>query len=1758
VASARTLLLEAGSTTDSASYSFGPVSPAAGSVVFLTIASGRAGAVAFDVSSVSGLGATWTKVRTETSTTVTRTTLYVGVAATYTPGDITITHAGTNGACRVAVIEGTGYDTATPIAQHNGGGGGSTATYATTLPAGISNPDNETLFLYSFNSSSASSTPEAGFTKLAEAGTSAPSLSLAVAWRAGLDPTPSATLPSPFLGSYVAAELNVASAPPEAHTGSVALSGAGTLAAGVATSGGGAPVETTLEELTYGSSTTDSATYTTNTIVPIADRILLLGVGSGVVGDVPGVTTEVTGLGATWTKLVGVAGTSQAVVRGSIWIGVNPTTTGTITITHDDVVSSCAWIVVEGTGYGDPAVIQANALGFTDDEFTVPLADFSSADNETFAFWVINGASAGINPVAPMTELREISGLTGPTMSVAAHHYRGVDTTPAAVTGNGNTLIAAGIAVELAPARLGAGGITTRGALNLSGSGTQARAGSGAQNSAGSLTLGGSGTLTTSRTVGAAGSLPLSGSGTLAASGSAQQVASGSLGLGGSGALTTVPGPGVAATSLTTVASGFSTIDGTQYVATDIAVAASSLVLVAVASGLPGAPPSVPSVSGLGGEWTELGTAVAGGSGVIRSSLWLGTNTSGIPGSIVITHDAPVGACAWTVIEAVGYEDVVQAVSVGGTYSTYQANLAEFASPNNETFYAVAINSSAGGILTVEAGYTELAKVDGILGPTMTLATAWLKGVDTTPSASTPTAYLSAINAIELAPGPAGGTATAGSVALSGAGSLGFGRTVATAGSVALSGTGTLAASGSPQQVSSGAVGLSGAGTLTFGRSASAAGAVALSGAGTLSRAGVTWQPLAFANLTSGTARAAGTTYTTGSFTPTVNSLLLLSVSTFETSATQPTTPTVTGHGLTWNLAGQALHDTAGGDRGTTFLFIAQVGPSSSAGTVSIVFPAAVNRAGWIIDRVTGHDPVNPIRQQQIIATEAVSAATPIGVASALRDADSRAFSTISVQQNTGTIGYSGGWTQLGAATAEAYARVYSAWSASQNGTATYTAARSGMIGVEVVVPDASAGASSAIALSGDGTLTIVLVPHTAGAVGLSGAGTLTAAGTALAYATGAVDLSGAGALTVVGAAPTTRGSVALSGTGTLEASGTALAHATGTVSLTGSGTLTVAGGAPAAGGAVALSGSGTLALSGAALAHAGGSVALSGAGTLSLTAQGGHAGVATLSGSGALVVIGAPTPAVTLALSGEGTFAGTGVAIRHFQASADLTATSGMVVGGTRGAPAAAALVTASTLTAGPSVATPAAAALTATSSLGLTAAIDVVTAVALVAVSSLVPSPSGTTPAYATLTAESDLAVGAVAGRAVAAELSAVSDLTVGGVRTQPAAADLAAASTLTATGVPTQPAAAALTASSDLTVAGTPTRPATVALAATSNLTAGSTGAAGASADLAAASGLTVGAHVTAAAFADLVAASGLSVSGAGTVHAAAALTAASWLSAGAVGHVPAGAHLPAVSSLVAAGAATSGAALPITAASSLSVAAVPTVVAGAHLAAGSTLQVGSSATVEASAELVATSGVTVGAGAGQTAVADLGAVSALAVGAARQVEADAHLSAVSALAVAGTTGRAATAALIAHSTLSSMVVPVAGGADLVAVSALTVAAVGGVGFAAALTATSTLDVGGVRTVDASAHLVAASGLSAAGAGTTITAVVLAAVSTLTAIAERLLPAAYAALVAETSVVVGADTTRPASAALIAASVLDAAGTQSRGHVGVGVPY
>lgn len=164
------------------------------------------------------------------------------------------------------------------------------------------------------------------------------------------------------------------------------------------------------------------------------------------------------------------------------------------------------------------------------------------------------------------------------------------------------------------------------------------------------------------------------------------------------------------------------------------------------------------------------------------------------------------------------------------------------------------------------------------------------------------------------------------------------------------------------------------------------------------------------ASLTSGNSTGNASSYTTASVTPSANKLQILSVGNTR-SAGSPTTPTVTGNGLTWV---QIATISDGTNRRIT-VFRA-MGASPSAGAITIDFGGtSQNNCSWSLNELTGMDTSGTNGSGAIVqsATNTGSATTSLSITlSAFGSATNAGIAAFIVDNNL-AITPDTGWTEM-------------------------------------------------------------------------------------------------------------------------------------------------------------------------------------------------------------------------------------------------------------------------------------------------------------------------------------------------------------------------------------------------------------------------------------------------------------------------------------------------------------------------------------------------------------------------------------------------------------------------------------------------------------------------------------------------------------------------------------------------------------------------
>lgn len=211
--------------------------------------------------------------------------------------------------------------------------------------------------------------------------------------------------------------------------------------------------------LTTAGDTTDRATYTTASITPTANALVLAWVRSAQVGGAP--VPTLTGNGLTWVQVATVPyGTiASPVSRLTLFraMGASPTP-GAVSIAFGATQLGATWAIVELTGAepggtaGSAAIVQSatNRVDGSPSSFTVTLAAYAATVNAGVAGFAW-GSGTAATPGAGWTELSEQVVGSLPNMGTQTEWNTTNDTT-ADITGLAAASNLAGIAVEVARA----------------------------------------------------------------------------------------------------------------------------------------------------------------------------------------------------------------------------------------------------------------------------------------------------------------------------------------------------------------------------------------------------------------------------------------------------------------------------------------------------------------------------------------------------------------------------------------------------------------------------------------------------------------------------------------------------------------------------------------------------------------------------------------------------------------------------------------------------------------------------------------------------------------------------------------------------------------------------------------------------------------------------------------------------------------------------------------------------------------------------------------------------------------------------------------------------------------------------------------------------------------------------------------------------------------------------------------------------------
>ena len=178
----------------------------------------------------------------------------------------------------------------------------------------------------------------------------------------------------------------------------------------------------TATALTSSFSISNLSVYTTASITPTADNLVLLAVGHQEAS--PYETLTPTGNGLTWVEVASVEASGTGTQKLWLYRAMHASpSAGVVTLTFGGTVNSCIWSINEFAGIdtggadGADAIVQsvADTTSVSQTSFTVNLAGFGDASNATYGAFYRN-AIAAISPGAGFTELHDTSDAEGRRM----------------------------------------------------------------------------------------------------------------------------------------------------------------------------------------------------------------------------------------------------------------------------------------------------------------------------------------------------------------------------------------------------------------------------------------------------------------------------------------------------------------------------------------------------------------------------------------------------------------------------------------------------------------------------------------------------------------------------------------------------------------------------------------------------------------------------------------------------------------------------------------------------------------------------------------------------------------------------------------------------------------------------------------------------------------------------------------------------------------------------------------------------------------------------------------------------------------------------------------------------------------------------------------------------------------------------------------------------------------------------------------------
>lgn len=233
---------------------------------------------------------------------------------------------------------------------------------------------------------------------------------------------------------------------------------------------------------TSGIDNTDATSYTTASITPTSNCLILATVSTRMAAAAPNEPTA-SGCGLTWVVVQSVifddTGTQKrkTTFRG---MGASPSS-GTVTFDFGgQTQTNCVWIIDEASGVdtsgtnGSGAIAQSVTAaphlgGATGTSITATLAAFSSADNATYGVFTNDGTDFAFTVGSGFTQLAEINDIaSGENTLAMMSEWKSTNDTTVDASLSGVAAALGGIAIEIVAAATGSSSVSASASASLS------------------------------------------------------------------------------------------------------------------------------------------------------------------------------------------------------------------------------------------------------------------------------------------------------------------------------------------------------------------------------------------------------------------------------------------------------------------------------------------------------------------------------------------------------------------------------------------------------------------------------------------------------------------------------------------------------------------------------------------------------------------------------------------------------------------------------------------------------------------------------------------------------------------------------------------------------------------------------------------------------------------------------------------------------------------------------------------------------------------------------------------------------------------------------------------------------------------------------------------------------------------------------------------------------------------------------------------